>query len=157
VPLLYVPGNHDPDVRDPDRIRIGPPPGGPEGCLNVDGRIVEAEGLRVAGLGGCIRYRPGPNQYTEAEMSRRALRLALRARVARKAVDILLTHSPPRGHGDAEDPAHRGFAALSRLIDRLQPKLLVHGHVRRYGPRVPDLRVGNTVIVNAIPYRLLQV
>src|SRR5215472_15396160 len=72
-PLLYVPGNHDPDLRpppDPWALRYSTEDGvGPPGCESVDGRIGEAAGLRIAGLGGSIRYRPGPNQYTQREMA----------------------------------------------------------------------------------------
>ena len=75
VPLLYVPGNHDPDVKF-RRNTYGPvvveePIPGPQGCDNVDGRIFEVDGLRVAGLGGSLRYREGPNQYSQAVVGRR--------------------------------------------------------------------------------------
>ncbi|TMF70740.1 MAG: hypothetical protein E6I17_03175 [Chloroflexi bacterium] len=61
VPLLYVPGNHDPSLEPPDmswmplRTELPPAPG-PQGCVNIDGRIVQANGLRIAGLGGSIRH-----------------------------------------------------------------------------------------------------
>ena len=173
VPLLYVPGNHDADL-DPRRQRVpagelGKPflssyledPPGPRGCVNVDLDIAEAASLRVVGLGGSIRYSPGPNQYTQAEMSRRARRL--RWRVAKKkmrhggGVNILLTHSPPRGLGDGNDPAHQGFRALNNLIGALAPKLLVHGHVHPYGQVFHDRVVDGTTVVNAVPYRILEV
>ena len=32
----------------------------------------------------------------------------------------------------------------------------IHGHVRKFGPKNEDLRLGETVIVNAIPYRVLE-
>jgi Icc-related predicted phosphoesterase len=122
--------------------------------------VVKAAGLVVAGLGGSIRYRPGPNQYTQREMCVRALRLELRARVRQaltgKRVDVLLTHSPPRGCGDSDDPAHRGFDALTRLIHRLEPIVAIHGHVTRFGPPQADRQLGRTRLVNAIPYRLLE-
>src|SRR6266852_4766610 len=42
VPLLYVPGNHDPDLRPVDDtfmpLHAEPRRHGPEGCVNVDGR-----------------------------------------------------------------------------------------------------------------------
>src|SRR5436305_2962644 len=53
VPLLYVPGNHDPDVRPAGGWEPLSPlsiPPGPAGCVNVDGRVHDAAGLRVAGL-----------------------------------------------------------------------------------------------------------
>lgn len=166
VPLLYVPGNHDPDVRPADEtfapLRVESPARGPQGCVNVDGRIMEAAGLRIAGLGGSMRYRPGPNQYTQRQMSWRARRIEVLARLrrdrSRSPIDVLLTHAPPEGFsGKEEDLAHRGFEAFNRLIKNLTPRLLVHGHVHPYGVAQPVHKVGATQIVNAVPHRLIEV
>jgi Icc-related predicted phosphoesterase len=164
VPLLYVPGNHDPDLRPGDDtfspLRAEPPVRGPEGCVNVDGRIVEAAGLRIAGLGGSMRYRPGPNQYTPAHMRLRALRLETLAHLRRgpTRLDVLLTHAPPEGFsGKEDDLAHRGFAVFNRLIKNLAPKLHVHGHIHPYGVPQPVHHVGGTQIVNAVPCRLIEI
>jgi len=169
VPLLYVPGNHDPDLerRRQADLSLGVPPihpaaeldlrpPGPEGCTNVDGMVTEARGLRVGGLGGSVRYRQGPNQYTQAQMRRRARRLARRAR-RRGGLDLLLTHAPPLGLGDEDDPAHRGFASFHWLAGRLRPALLLHGHIHPYGRERPDRRVGETLVVNVVPSRMVEV
>ena len=56
VPLVYVRGNHDGRYEEK-------PPGG---CINAEGHIVEACGLRILGLGGSMRYKPGAtDMYTE--------------------------------------------------------------------------------------------
>jgi calcineurin-like phosphoesterase family protein len=184
VPLLYVPGNHDPDLSarrveerevyrpglligsgDPTdglAVRGLAPPPGPEGCVNIDGRVVEAAGLVVAGLGGSINYNEGPNRYTQGQMRRRALRLEARARLRRplrrRAVDILITHAPPWGLGDEpDDPAHVGFVAFHALTARLRPRLLLHGHVHPHGTPRPDRWLNETRVVNVIPYRVLEV
>ena len=161
LPLLYVPGNHDPELKLGDATFQGLSANfdgtGPPGCINVDCRIEEAAGLLVAGLGGSIRYNEGPNQYTQGQMRRRALGLEWRAWLRRKRVDVLLTHAPPAGVGDAGDPAHVGVDALNRLVARLRPRMLIHGHVRKYGPKIDDPRVGETQVVNPIPYRLLEI
>src|SRR5207248_10906752 len=119
-PLVYVPGNHDADVAprptDWAPLSFDDPIPGPQGCDNVDGRALEAAGLLIAGLGGSIRYREGPNQYTQGEMGRRALALEMRLRLRRRHPDVLLAHSPPPGCGDAEDGPHRAFAASHRLV-----------------------------------------
>jgi predicted phosphodiesterase len=164
VPLVYVPGNHDADVRlrpqNYGPVVVEQPIPGPQGCDNVDGKILDAGGLRVAGLGGSLRYRVGPNQYSQRQMRRRALGLELRARwrrlLGRPGVDILLTHAPPLGLGDGEDLPHRGFAAFHRLVGVLRPRLLVHGHVHPYGRQRDDRELGATQVVNAVPYRLLE-
>lgn len=167
VPLLYVPGNHDPELRavdstwTPPRGFIDPPVPGPEGCTNVDGRLIEESGLRVAGLGGSIRYKPGPNQYSKGQMNWRALKLGLRialgpAREGRK-VDVLVTHSPPYEAGEGNDPAHVGFAAFDRMIRRFHPVLAIHGHVHPFGRVLPERQIGTTRVVNVVAARMLEI
>ena len=171
VPLLYVPGNHDPAVvaSTPTAVGAWPipiesahlaDPPGPRGCTNVDGRVEDAAGLRFAGLGGSVRYREGPNQYTQSSMARRARALADRALLRRvrdgRRVDVLLTHSPPKDLGDDDDPAHEGFAAFHRLVRRLRPRLLLHGHVHPYGIARGDRMLDSTRVVNVVPYKILE-
>lgn len=165
VPLVYVPGNHDAELRSSDPIwtplGADAPERGPLGCLNADGRVVVAAGLRIAGLGGSMRYRRGPNQYTEAEMRWRALSLAVRVKLKRsraaRRVDVLLTHAPPLGWGSNEDLAHRGFAAFLRLVKDLAPKVLIHGHIHPYGRGQLERYLGDTQVVNAVPLRLVEI
>jgi hypothetical protein len=160
VPLLFVPGNHDPELKLGDSTFEGLSAKfdgtGPPGCINLDARTEEAAGMWIAGLGGSIRYNEGPNQYTQRQMRWRARKLEWRARLRGRHIDILLTHAPAAGLGDAGDPAHAGFDAFNRLVRKLRPRVHIHGHVRRFGPKKEDLRLGETVIVNAIPYRLLE-
>jgi Icc-related predicted phosphoesterase len=164
VPLVFVPGNHDRDLSPGDSTwvprRTEGPLRGPRGCVNADGRIVDAAGLRIAGLGGSLRYRPGPNQYSQVDMRWRAFALEAQGRVKHAldghATDILLTHAPPAGVGDAADPAHLGFEAFGRLVKVLGARLLVHGHIHPYGTRQADRRLGDTVVMNAIPSRLVE-
>ncbi len=166
VPLVYVPGNHDPNVKPLDTTFVAldhriPIPG-PEGCDNVDGRVLEVQGLRVAGLGGSLRYKDGPNQYTQAQMRWRAVKLEVRVRLKRvrsahRKLDVLITHAPPFGVATAKDDAHVGFVAFHRIIRGFQPQLLVHGHVHPYGKAQPERIVEGTRIVNAIPSRLIEV
>jgi hypothetical protein len=167
VPVLYVPGNHDPNLRPPDtswtplRAVVHLPPPGPEGCTNIDGRVVEVRGLRFAGLGGSLRYKAGPNQYSQAQMGRRALALELRLRLGRvknrRKLDVLVTHAPPYGLADAKDSAHVGFVAFIRLIHNFHPVLAAHGHVHPFGRVQPERFVGSTRVVNVVPSRLLDI
>ena len=117
VPVLYVHGNHDTNY---DRTP-------PEGCDCIEDQIIVYNGLRILGLGGCRRYHPGPHQYSEKEMRRRIRKLWFQL-WRHKGVDIVVTHAPPFGVGDDDDPAHRGFEALLELIDKYHPKYLLHGH-----------------------------
>ncbi len=137
--LLYIHGNHDGSyLTEP-----------PEGCDCIDDHLVSYNGVRILGLGGCMQYHPGPFQYTEKEMSRRIRRLR-HALACSGGVDIVITHSPPRGLGDLEDPAHRGFGALVELLDRYHPQYLLHGHVHlRYNHNVQrECSYGQSRIIN---------
>ena len=164
VPLAYVPGNHDPDLgREAAHMAtmLTAPLPGPQGCDTVDVRVLDASGLRVAGLGGSIRYNTGANQYTQAEMRLRALNLEIRLRWKRlwrgDRLDVLLAHAPALGCGDLEDDAHRGIAALHRLVRIFRPRFLIHGHVHPMSRPCKDLRLGDTQVINAVPSRLLEV
>lgn len=139
-PVLYVHGNHD------TGYKFNPP----EGCDCIDDAIVEYNGLRILGLGGCRRYHPGDHQYTENQMRLRIARLKWKIRKL-GGVDIVVTHAPPEGLGDDDDPAHWGFAALREFLDRYHPQYLVHGHVHMtYGHNIPRVRDYNgTTLINA--------
>ncbi len=167
APLCYVRGNHDPGSERRSVSAYLPaeyrpePPIGVLGGIDVDGRIADQGGLRIAGLGGSIRYREGPNQYTQREMGRRARKLVRNARLRRlrdgRAVDVVIAHSPPMDCGDADDAAHRGFSAFHHLIDQLRPRLMLHGHIHPHGLPRPDRTIGDTRIVNVVPHRLVEV
>ena len=139
-PVLYVPGNHD------GRYEKKPP----LGCDPIDDHFVVYNGVRILGLGGCYRYRPGPHQYTEDQMRRRIRKLRLQLWLYR-GVDIVVTHAAPAGLGDAEDTAHWGFACLRKLLDKYHPQYLVHGHVHMtYGHDIPRVMEYNgTKVINA--------
>jgi len=70
---------------------------------------------------------------------------------------VLLTHAPPRGVGDGDDPPHRGFTALRGLVAALQPTALLHGHVHPYGASVRQRRLGRTVVCNVTGWHLLEI
>jgi hypothetical protein len=163
VPLVFVRGNHDPGRTARQSTSAFPgaredgPAAAPGGCIDVDGTVVREADLVIGGLGGSIPYANGPNRYTEAQMRRRAALLTARAYLrGRRTLDILVTHAPPRGVGDADDPAHVGFAAFHGVVRRLSPALLVHGHVHPYGPSPPERRIGSTRVVNAVGSRVID-
>ena len=148
VPLLYVPGNHD-------KSYVYRPP---EGCDCIDDKIVKCKGLRILGLGGCIRYNLGEYQYTDKEMSKRIRKLRSKIFMA-GGVDIIVTHAPPRGYGDQDDNAHRGFAAFPALINKYNPQFLFHGHVHpRYGFQIPRfVMCGSTTVYNSVGWHIVDV
>ena len=108
------------------------------GCGAVHlGSKVKTEGdFIVAGLGGSMRYNTGKNQYTEFEMFLEVVKLIPRLflnRIIRgRYVDILLTHSPPKGIHDLNDKCHWGFKVFLWFMKNFKPKFLVHGHIHLY-------------------------
>ncbi|AYJ50798.1 metallophosphoesterase family protein [Rhodococcus sp. P1Y] len=170
APCVFVPGNHDADLTGYSAgragwMRAGLPSTwpGPVGAINADRRIVTAAGLRIAGLGGSIRYNGGPNQWTQRQQRRRARSLtrtqawAERARGDRRGIDVLLTHSPPFGVGDGTDPAHVGFECLDDVVRSLQPQILLHGHIHPHGRTPDDLEMHGSAVVNTVGYTLLEI
>ncbi len=143
VPAGFVPGNHDPSTADGEH---------PDGFVDADARVVTLGGLRIAGLGGCVRYNHGSHQYTQAEHARRA-----RSLLAADPVDVLLTHAPPLDLGDEPDPAHHGIEVLHDVIAALRPSWHLHGHIHPYGLAKPDRQVGDTTVRNVIPWHVLEV
>ena len=151
VPLVYVRGNHD------GRYDEEPP----EGCFDIDGMVMDVKSyrgdvVRIAGLGGAIRYGGGEDLYTEEEMRSRVKKLSRAIewkhisdvalcrvggafgkgapRKSERKLDIFLTHSPSEGHGDMEDMAHRGFSCFNDFLERFRPEYHVFGHVHNeYG------------------------
>ena len=147
-PVLYVHGNHDTGY---DRYP-------PEGCDCIDDAIVVYNGIRILGLGGCLRYHPGEHQYTDDQMRHRIRKL--RRKLKRLGgVDIVVTHAPPKGVGDADDPAHWGFEAFRELIEEFRPTYLLHGHVHlSYGSDNIRLRqCEDTQVINVSERYVLEV
>lgn len=148
APVLYVHGNHD-------AIYATKPP---EGCDCIEDKVVTVKGLRIMGLGGSILYSGGEHQFSERKMRRRIRKLRFRL-WRTKGVDIVLTHSPARGYGDAEDYAHRGFQCFVDLMDRYHPKYFIHGHVHAtYAANMERVHhYGDTTIINAYERYVLEI
>lgn len=157
IPLYYVPGNHDPEF-NPRDLRSKA-----EGGINLDLKIVMYNNTLIGGFGGSVRYRPdGVNQYTQFGAYLRAITLLptlLFNRIRyKRALDILITHSPPFGIHDDSDQAHQGLKALNWLIKIAKPKYLFHGHTHFYRNNISDSETmyENTKIVNVYPYKVLE-
>jgi len=146
-PVLYVHGNHD------DCYEKTPP----EGCVCIDGRLYEYEGVRILGLGGSMRYKQGLHQYTQREMNWRIRKLFFRI-PRKKGFDILLTHSPAYHINDGEDLPHTGFKGFRYLMERYAPRYFVHGHMHlSYGRSIKRQDVyQNTTIVNAYERYIIE-
>jgi uncharacterized protein len=158
VPLFYVPGNHDPNYSPSDSKTQA------QGGSNLDLKLVRHKKFLIAGLGGSIQYRPdGTNQYTQAEAYLRALRLFPRLMLNRahygRALDILITHSPPFGIHDDETLAHQGLKAINWLIRIAKPRYHFHGHMHFQRRNLSPFETisGPTKIINIFPYKIIEV
>jgi uncharacterized protein len=159
VPVYYVRGNHDGELMERDGDGRAQPPGG---CTLLEDRVIDHDGLLLAGLGGSPRYNGKSDQYTDFEQQLRILKLAprlwLNQRRYGRALDILVTHAPPRGINDQPDPCHLGFPSFLRFLDRYRPRYMLHGHIHLYNRNARHItRYGETEVINVYPYRVLEI
>jgi len=158
VPLLYVPGNHDPNYNESDRLTYA------EGGSNMDLKMARVKTFLIGGLGGSVRYRPdGTNQYTQTNAYRRAFRLLPRLWLNRinygRALDILITHSPPFGIHDEDTQAHTGLKAINWLIRIAKPRYHFHGHTHFYrrNLELSESNLRETKVINVFPYKIIDI
>lgn len=160
-PVYYVLGNHAEELT---RAGERGHPRHPEGAIDLGGKIITdpGTGLILAGLPGSIRYSADePVQFTEWQMRWKILKMApklLWNRFRRgRALDILVTHSPPRQVNDLDDPAHRGFIAMRRFLKWFRPAYQLHGHIHLYDrSKAFQTRFLDTEVINVYPYQRLD-
>ncbi len=160
-PVYYVLGNHAEELtRGGDWGKRYQP----LGCIDLGGKVIrdEATGLILAGLPGSPKYNEHePEQYTESQMLRIILGMAPRLWFNRRrhgrALDVLITHAPPRDVNDAPDQAHRGFVVFRRFLRWFRPDYQLHGHVHLYDRSKSSVtRFEATEVVNVFPYRVVD-
>ena len=147
VPLLYVHGNHDESNKKE-----------PEGCICIDGKFYEHEGIRFIGLGGSYCYKDGKYMYSEKEMKARIRKFWIKLRI-KKGFDVLVTHAPARYLNDFDTRTHRGFECFNDLLEQYKPKLFLHGHIHRnYGVGIPQKTKHNgTLVINATDHCIFEI
>lgn len=146
VPCFYVRGNHDQDGVAP-------------GWTNLDGKLIEWNGLRIVGFEGCRLYSKNNRvQYTDAQMWWKVAKLLPRIRM-KGGFDLLVTHAPPRGYHEGDDLAHQGLEPFRWLMEKYRPRYFLHGHQHlnyaAFQERVT--KVGSTQLINAFGYHILEV
>ncbi len=160
IPLYYVRGNHARDVE----YGIAGPRNAPWGAVDLHRKTVRdpKTGLLLAGIQGSLRYNKGKYQYTQSEMWSMVMQLVPeliwnKMRYGR-FLDIFVTHAPPWGIHDEDDPAHQGVKAFNWLIKNFQPTFHIHGHVHVYHPGVvTETMIGRTLVLNTYGYRKLTI
>ncbi len=170
VPMLYVLGNHDNfDIEDtPKTVSFIPTKSFDSlydyrskkffGGINIDQKIYTFRNINILGFEGCPRYNNGPHQYKESEMLWKVRKSYLFSKIFSKKIDIVVTHAPPFGIHDRNDPPHVGFKAFIYLINKLKPRYLLHGHTHLYDLREERISTfGKTTIVNCYGYYVLDI
>jgi Icc-related predicted phosphoesterase len=158
IPLFYVPGNHDPTYNADNHLAHV------EGGSNLDLKVVRFKHFLIGGFGGSIRYRPdATNQYSQSDAYLRAFRMLPRLLLNqvkyKRALDVLITHSPPFRIHDEDTQAHQGLKAINWLLRIAKPRYHFHGHThfhrRNLSPSetIQDL----TKIINVFPYKIIEI
>ena len=148
LPVLYVRGNHDDSYAQQ----------GPDGCICIEDSVYNYNGIRFMGLGGCNRYKPGKNQFSEKEMKKGDKKMKGQL-FWNKGIDVLVTHAPAAGIHDDCDECHKGFEVFNEIIEKYKPKFFVHGHVHmNYGRKFPrEDMVGETRVINAYQRYVIEI
>lgn len=157
-PLYYVHGNHENRCGE-GRTCV------PGGAIDISGKVITdpGTGLILAGIPGCLRYEDDQvGHYAEWQVGLMAHKMSPRLHVNRarqgRALDLLVSHAPPRDVNDRTDPAHRGFETLRGFLTKWSPRYHMHGHIHLYDRSQPhQQRFHDTDVINVYPYRLLEI
>jgi Icc-related predicted phosphoesterase len=106
----------------------------------------ELGGLRFGGLNGCLQYKPrGAFLYFQEEVDAFLESFP--------PVDVFISHNSPRGVHDRDDEVHTGFSGINRYIERVAPRLLLHGH--QHNER--ETLVGQTRVIGIYGWKVIEV
>ena len=149
APLVYVRGNHDHGGPWPALDRL------PGASLGIDNRTLG--GVSLLALPWPVnRHQVGKRDEGEAW---RQVIASLGVRLLWPGSNpwLVLSHAPPRGAGDTpDDPYHVGFAAYRTVLDRIRPRLWLHGHTTRASAPEQLVNHGRTTLVNVTGSALVE-
>lgn len=115
--------------------------------VNVHRKIVEVEGLTIAGFEGSPKYSNKPfGQHLEVEAE------SFVASMYKHRVDFFLAHSNPV-YPHTDQDSHRGFAAFNDLIEYGTARYFLHGHLHEPFELVEN----KTKVYSVYPYLLLEI
>jgi Icc-related predicted phosphoesterase len=131
------------------------------GAIHLGTKVKKEGDFIAAGFDGCMRYNNGPNQFTDSEMLFEIIKIIpslLWNRIVHgRFLDVLLTHSPPKGIHDKNDRCHTGFKSFLWFMKTFKPKYLVHGHIHLYD--LKDIRCTKwkeTTVINAYNHYIID-
>ena len=137
-PTVLVPGNGESD----DELRAACREWDVAHVLHGDGLPID--GVDFFGIGAGIPTTPfGCWSFDLSEGEARGMLEACPAH------SVLVSHSPPYGHVDKAAGTHLGSHAVLETIERVEPSLVICGHIHAcWGQRSI---LGSTVIINVGP------
>ena len=160
-PVYFVLGNHVEEL-----VRKGPSGKRyePMGATDLGGKVRRDSytGLIFAGFPGSPKYsNESDQQYSNQEirwmMTKMTLRLIYNRLRYGRALDVLVTHSPPRDINDRLDLPHQGFPVFRTFLERFKPAIQVHGHVHIYDRNEQvETPFHETTVINVYPYRRIE-
>lgn len=153
-PLFYVLGNHENKVE----LRENEPHSYPWGCTNLHRKVINHEGLLMAGIEGSLRYNNGPCQYTQGEMWEQVFKMVPTLLLNRfrygRYLDIFISHAPPWQLHDMDDLPHQGIKAFRWLLKTFKPAIHLHGHIHVYRPdTITETWFEQTRVINTYGFR----
>lgn len=110
------------------------------GILNLHLSPKEINGISFIGYQGCVKYKESDLQTTQ-EYCQNVMGSVPR-------YDVLITHCPPRGINNNDDPAHIGFDWLREYVDRVSPKYVFHGHTYDKGDFIEKYKDTEVIYVH---------
>lgn len=133
---VYIAGNNE----TPDELRAA------TSARVLHGEMIDWQGVRIFGIGGAI---PALN-ITAFESFDISEVDAAPLLAQGDCVDIVVTHSPPKGVVDVMDGrGSMGSVEVQKAIERLQPKLVFCGHIHDcWGQRG---KIGQSEVINLGP------
>jgi len=132
--LYAVHGNHCPATPFPEPV------------IDLHRTIVQHGLLWFSGFEGTPQYKDtGHHLYDDLEVEC--------VMATFPAVDVMVSHAPPRGIHDGEDFAHIGFEAFRKFIDQRKPRYWIHGH-SHFKNRVTPL--DETFVISVFGFKFVQ-
>lgn len=160
-PVYFVLGNHHEELtrKGESGKRYEP-----MGCVDLGGKVVtdQSTGLIIAGFPGSPKYsRETAQQYSNREIAWMMIKMAPRLYFNKlfrgRALDVLISHTPPRQINDREDVPHQGFPALRPFLRLFKPAVHLHGHIHVYDrSEIVERTFGDSSVINVYPYRQLE-
>ncbi|MCH2067687.1 metallophosphoesterase family protein [Shimia sp.] len=137
APILMVPGNNESE----DELRAA----APSNATVLHGEANTFEGLNIFGLGYAVPVTPFKDWSCDLDEQTAANMLT-----ACETADILISHSPPKGHVDVTSTGlSLGSTAVLEAIERIAPPLVLCGHIHDCWGQ--SSQVGPSKVVNLGP------